>query len=101
MIPDQSHSTKSMVLAVDELRHSLTEAITTANLRFIESGSAGPAAAILLGATMTATNSPFCIFHELPPFPSRFPGIPFTDRQRPKMGAMGRLNFIMKPYKPA
>jgi len=78
MIPDHAHSTKSMVLAAAELRRyyrtaehnqrrrlTLAEAITAANLRFIESGSISHMAAILLDASMTVTNSPFGMFYEL------------------------------------
>jgi signal transduction histidine kinase/ActR/RegA family two-component response regulator len=80
MIPDQSHSTISMVLAAAELRRSyrsaefsqrrrltLAEAVTAANLRFIESGSVSQMASILLDASMTVTNSPFGMFYELLP----------------------------------
>lgn len=80
MIPDHSHSTKSMLLAAAELRRhyrtaennqrrrlTLAEAITAANLRFIESGSISQMAAVLLGASMTVTNSPFGMFYELLP----------------------------------
>lgn len=80
MIPDQSHSTKSMLLAAAELRRyyrtvenyqrrrlTLAEAITAANLRFIESGSISQMAAVLLDASMTITNSPFGMFYELLP----------------------------------
>jgi len=80
MIPDRSHSTKSMLLAAAELRRSyrtaendqrrrliLAEAITAANLRFIESGSISQMAAVLLDASMTVTNSPFGMFYGLLP----------------------------------
>ncbi|GFE61174.1 ATP-binding protein [Geobacter sp. AOG2] len=80
MIPDQSHSKKSMLLAAAESRRyyrvaennqrrrlTLAEAITAANLRFIESGSISQMAAVLLDASMTVTNSPFGMFYELLP----------------------------------
>ena len=80
MIPDQSHSTKSMLLAAAELRRSyrtaenyqrrrltLAEAVTAANLRFIESGSISQMASVLLDASMTVTNSPFGMFYDLLP----------------------------------
>ncbi|WP_205743388.1 ATP-binding protein [Geobacter sp. FeAm09] len=69
-----------MVLAAAELRRSyryaeisqrrrltLAEAITAANLRFIESGSVSQMASILLDASMAVTNSPFGMLYELLP----------------------------------
>ncbi|MBI2354467.1 MAG: response regulator [Deltaproteobacteria bacterium] len=43
----------------------LSEAITAANLRFIETGSLNQMAAVLLDTCMTITNSPFGLFYEL------------------------------------
>jgi len=45
----------------------LSEAITAANLHFIETGNLNQMAAILLGSCMTITNSPFGMFHQLLP----------------------------------
>ncbi len=45
----------------------LSEAITAANLRFIETGSLNQMASILLDACMTITNSPFGMLYELLP----------------------------------
>jgi signal transduction histidine kinase/ActR/RegA family two-component response regulator len=46
-------------------RLKLTEAITAANMRFIESGSINQMASILLDTCLTVTNSPFGMFYEL------------------------------------
>jgi len=45
----------------------LSEAITAANLRFIETGSLNQMASVLLDACMTITNSPFGMLYELLP----------------------------------
>jgi signal transduction histidine kinase/CheY-like chemotaxis protein len=46
-------------------RLKLTEAITAANMRFIESGSISQMAALLLDSCLTVTNSSFGMFYEL------------------------------------
>ncbi|KAB0669702.1 hypothetical protein F6V30_12955 [Oryzomonas sagensis] len=108
MIPDQPHSTKSMFLAAAEpgrscrsaeisqrRRLTSTEAITTANLHCIESGSVSQMAAIQFDASMT-----FGWFHELFPASEPFFGQPFKIGTARKMETIGRPNFIMKPYNP-
>jgi signal transduction histidine kinase/ActR/RegA family two-component response regulator len=70
---DRLHTTaelkKFYQAAVESQRRSLklSEAITAANLRFIESGSLNQMAAVLLDACMTITNSPFGMLYELLP----------------------------------